>query len=582
MGTYTPRFGRLLEYLILLLALAVRLERAARETVVNPDVIRFIGLGQRFLVSPLAAIRDEPYHPLHGALSALVHGGLTRFFWADDKMAWIAATKVVGIAAAVAVVWMVMRLSRRMGAPRWAACGAGLLWIVGRRTAGYGADGMSDMLFLALLTGAIMVGMRTRFRFKPMLWLLAGVLAGLSYLTRPEGVAAVLILGVGVVAYYVGLRPRVSLGTGLAGSTGRSIPQWRWRRRHRGVFAWGEAAKCLAVLMLGFLIFAGPYMAVIGRFTAKKSLLNVNVPEQTTAGEMPQVQMAALASAPLMSATGMTVFNSEAWSKLGKEIWETFGFAPCMVVGLALLLRPSCWGRPHWWVLILTWQVLWCAVMFWLMGRTRTTGAIGYLDGRHTLVLLVVLHGLFALALPIWSAAVRNLVRRVGGAFGGRGKTDQGNQARGIWQRLPGVTAGVALGLGCLPGFSMLLFPPARDRSFVRVAAAYLAQHADPRTVVADETGLLAYYAGLDYEFCRLGADDPPLSGPDDPRLLRLKEIGRQRPVILAEVYQTGYGKTPPPQINAWEALEPRYTAPGARGGDVLVLYARPGDGAIK
>ena len=155
-------------------------------------------------------------------------------------------------------------------------------------------------------------------------------------------------------------------------------------------------------------------------------------------------------------------------------------------------------------------------------------------------------------------------------------------KARGIAQHLPGAVTGVALTLGCLPGLSMLVFPPARDRSFVREAAAYLAQHADSRTLVVDETGLLAYYAGLEHEFGRLGAQDPPLSGPDDPRLRWLEERSRQRPVILAEVYQTGYGNSPPRQIGAWVALEPRFTAANARGGDVLVLYARPGDGALK
>ena len=180
---------------------------------------------------------------------------LTHHFISDDRFAWIAATEIVGIISAVVVVWALMQLSRHFGAPPWAACAAGLLWVVGRRTSGYGADGLSDMLFLALFACSILVALRTRLHLRPLAWFLSGLLAGLSYLTRPEGAAAVIILAFAVLYHY----RKPLLGPLM---------------RIRATAAPRQCGGILVMLALGFAIPAAPYMLAIGGFSGKKSLLD--------------------------------------------------------------------------------------------------------------------------------------------------------------------------------------------------------------------------------------------------------------------------------------------------------------------
>jgi hypothetical protein len=263
------------------------------------------------------------------------------------------------------------------------------------------------------------------------------------------------------------------------------------------------------------------------------------------------------------------LLDPAAWDQLTRELWETFGFAPCLVVLGALLLRPRLWGRPHWRMLALIWIGLWVAVMFWLMDRTRGQARIGYLDGRHTLVLLVMLHALFALALPIWAAPMRWWQdwwrqRLAGGAYWTR------LPAWMRWRNWPMVFSGAALLLACLPGVIMLSEPPGRDRMFVRRAAEYLQSHVPAHTVVADTDGLVAFYAGLDYQ--------PWQGGPERPLLEPLEELARARPVVLVLVYQ---GHTEPADHLGgwWRTAE--FHAVGARHDDVLVVYEMPGEWAL-
>ena len=112
-------------------------------------------------------------------------------------------------------------------------------------------------------------------------------------------------------------------------------------------------------------------------------------------GDLPHPQSAGVMPASPLPATNLLV-QRDTWQLLGMELWETFGFAPCLVVGLALPLRPRLWGRPHWRALVFVWMGVWFSVMLWLIHTA------GYLDGRHTLALQLSLHCLFALSLPLW------------------------------------------------------------------------------------------------------------------------------------------------------------------------------------
>jgi len=528
--------------LVLLVALVIHAHRAWQECTVWPDVIRYIEQGQQLTRDPLGALRQEAYHPLHSLLTRGAYETLTHYVVADDRLAWIAAAKTVGVLASLFVVWAVIRLSRHLGAPWWAASAAGLLWVVGRRTSTYGADGLSDMLFLALLAWSILVGLGTRLRLRPWPWLLAGLLAGASYLTRPEGVSALILLAFALL-YHYRRAWRVVL-----------FRPWCW-----SVLRPGAPRTCILTLLLlalGFAIPAVPYMLAIGNFTRKKIIFETQPAQVCAPDSQPAVTARLLPS---------NLTDGKAWLKIHRESLETFGWAPCIVVWLAGLIRPRLWGRRHWRPLVLFWIFFWLAIMLWLIDKTRSGDPLqqGYLDGRHTLVLQLVLFPLFALALPLWMRPMvwyQNFWRRLA-----------------IWPRLPAVLrsgrwtyvmAGVVFLLAAAPGVHRLFKPMGDDRGYVRQAAAWVAGHASAKAVVYDAQRVVGYYSGRAYAEW--------LGTPVTPNL---PAVPAGVPVILAYIYRDNAPIAP--AIGPYRALPVTFKSQSATRGDQMVLYANPDSGAL-
>lgn len=536
---YSP-WERLAVWAVLLVALLVRVERAWHEPAVNPDVVRFITQAQHLAQNPLQAVRQEVYHPLHSALTGVAHALIAKplisgdgaLFPADPQTAWIAATKIVGIASALVVTWLVIAFARHFGAPWWAAAGAGLVWALGRRTALYGADGMSDMLFLALFGLAILVAMRTRFRFQFFPWLLVGALAGLSYLTRPEGAAAVVIIAAAILLYALRWHPL------------------RWRRRTRittparlpALPRIERAAACAGVMLAGFLLVSLPYMAAIGQFTAKKSL-TWTPPTPVAASAFP-------------TALTVPVFDLHAWQMVGMELWETFGFAPSILLGLAMAVKPRLWGRPHWRPLVFMWISIWLGVMLWLIGRA------GYLDGRHTLVMLLVLHALLALALQIALLPMtwwQNLWRR--SPYWHR------LPAWMRWPRWPALVVAITLLLVCLPGLAALAKTPERERLAVRQAANWVRDNLPGDATIISRDPRIAYYAGKRHAHWE--------GNPRKPQW-NLIQVNPALPALLVYTAQPGRGEPITPRIADFRILA-TFNAPGAAHGDVVIIYGQTG-----
>lgn len=543
------RWRRTIPVGLFLVALLVRATRACQEPVVNPDAIRFIEQAQALWANPLAAIRGEPYHPLHSAAGLLVHSLTARLF-SDDRMAWLWAMQSVGVVAGAIVALLIFQLSRRLGAPFWAALLAALLWVVGRRTSAYGADGLSDTLCLAFFGGAMLLAMPAlpparrpgRWRF-----FAAGLLSGLAYLTRPEGLGAALIL-IATVTLLSLPRRRIDLLACLP----RLLQRWlRPSEQARKLFPCRRASPP-AALVSGALLLAGAlivgvwYMLAIGGLTQKKSLV-------LASGAAPQLAGNLLG----------TLLDGRAWYKIVMELWETCGFAPILVCALALIWRPHFWGRPRYRLLACVWIAGWLMLMLWLIARTRTPEEPdGYLDGRHTLPLQLLLHSLFALAMVAWRRPMllwQGYWRR-----------------RPVWARLPAPLrwsgwpnlAGMIAGLlGMLPGLLMLREPPMVDKFYMREAAAWMASRYAPDTVVFQADRRVAYYAGLKYVFW---GGTP--RAPDLPPAAYSAAL----PVVLAYIYQADEKVEPSiSHEGATFVLQMKFRSKRALHRDVLAIYER-------
>lgn len=548
---------------ILLFAWLIRTERAVLTTVVNPDAMRFIAQGREFFINPLRAVRQEVYHPLQSILGALIHNVLLTHLIADRRMSWIYSMQTVGVVAGGLVALEVFWLARRFGASRWAAYCVSIIWVLGRKTGGYGADGISDMLFLSLLGLSILTAMKTGLRCRPWYWLAAGIFSGLSYLTRPEGVAAVLIMLWALMIYH-----------------GRALIQSHHRANTPGPMPFAQrrgpvpALISAAMLIIGYLIIGLPYMLAIGGFTRKKKL------ELMRAHPISHPHWSHLFPAippvghPDLAFIGPSAFfHPWMWMKIGQEVFETLSPAACIVLLLAMALAPHVWGRSRWRPAVLGWAALWVTVMIWLLNIA------GYLHGRHTLVIVLLL-------LPILALGLDRITRRWAAFLKESGRNDR---LRLLPPPLRDASRANRMGflltaVICIPGVVHLVDAPQRGMRFIEEGAAWLKADARQKAIVNigigdDRRALVAYYSGLDYMFC----PTPPAA----QTRRQIMNLSNNRPVILDEVLQGKQAEHIPPEIGPYHLLSLNghtiaFQARHTLGANVLVFYALPGQKVLK
>jgi hypothetical protein len=537
-------------WLILLAAVAIllRVIRAAQEVVANPDTMRYIDQAKGLAVNPIATLRGEVYHPLHAAMALVAYQG-THLVIANERMAWLWALRVVGIVAATVVTLEIVWLGRLLGAPFWAGICAAAAWLVGRRTSIYGSDGLSDMLAIALFGGAMLTGLhalrwlpkrgcegfaRSRVDWR---WLLAGVFAGLSYLTRPEGMAAVVIL----------------LCSLLFLCTGRRKAGWMesWKVFPRRRLVALGAFQAGALLVAGAIVVALPYMLVTHRITGK-----VEIPAA--------ILVAQAQSTPI-----------EVFPHIVRELFETF-FWPCTIVFcLAMVWRPKLWGRPRLRVPVILWCVVWtgvmAAVLLWPGKR--------YLDGRHTLPLQLLLFAMLGLAIAAWEVPMRWWM-------------DSWRKNPELWERLPRYLrwrhwprtfALCVVGCMLIPGIVEFMLPPRADKANLVAAAKWIEANTRPEVVVCDHERLVGFYSMHPYAQWFGTAGKPELhqlAAAQD----KYAVSGRPAPVVAGEMYELGSGDVPPAAIGSYRAIAAfRSGAANDRTHDHLyVLYALPGEQILK
>jgi len=185
-----------------LLALLVRVIRWHQTAAMMNDGPEFIRLAQAIAAGDWHTALSHPYHPLYPLAIRLAHG-----FTADWERAAVAVSVIAGAAAVLALY----ELLREGFDARIAALGAFLLAV--QPVAIELADVQSDALYLALFLGSASCLLRAYLRESALHAALAGVCAGLAYLTRPEGVGTVLV-GMGLFGFEL-VRRQWDLGRAL-------------------------------------------------------------------------------------------------------------------------------------------------------------------------------------------------------------------------------------------------------------------------------------------------------------------------------------------------------------------------------
>ena len=235
------RVDRYLPWALVLLAGVVRVLRWTQTAVMMNDGPTFLRLAGYASDGDFTSLLRHPFHPLYALAIAAA-----KPVFGDGERAAVAISVVAG-ALAVGALYLLLcaAFDRRVG-----AIGAFLLAV--HPSALELTDVQSDALYLALFLASAALLWRAYAAGSARLAFAAGLVAGLAYLTRPEGLGT-LVVGVALCALEVA-------------------------RRHWSV---SQAARVAGALVLGGVLTMAPYVAFLSArsgglvLTGKKSVTGV-------------------------------------------------------------------------------------------------------------------------------------------------------------------------------------------------------------------------------------------------------------------------------------------------------------------
>lgn len=327
------------------------------------------------------------------------------------------------------------------------------------------SDGITESLFILLVTSALMFGGWAIDGLARRHFAMCGVCGGLAYLTRPEGALTVAAAGL------------VLLGMQLAA---------KWRRPWH---AWAQAAACLAIpaALIGSL-----YVLPTGRFTRKPAVDSM-LPAMATPfvplgrggeghGRILMANLFAVSYPPVDGSAHRLVLSTRALSMELAYSMNYFGLAlalvPLLIYRQALFARPaaliaSCYCALHMGVLVLL------------------AMSVHYVSDRHVtpLVLLIGYPSVLGLYEIVCSLSSRLLPAKLPAALHG--------------VKLGVVTLLLVVALACLPRTVERLHA---NRAGNHAAGRWLAVRLQPGDIVDDDHAWSHYYAGQVF----LEHDEPP------------------------------------------------------------------------
>jgi hypothetical protein len=464
---------------LLLLATTIRIWLIAHTEVTSRDSIGY----QRYAWelghdSWKEVLRRNVHHPLYPLTILAVSVPVRQLVGGSDLIVMqLSAQLASGLAGILLVVPMFFLgkelFDRKVGF--WASAIFQCL-PVGARVM---SDALSESLFLLISSTALLLTVRSFRSGSIRHFALCGLFAGLAYLTRPEG-----ILIVGAVLLVVIAR------------------QLMVSRQTSYTF------KSMASLIVGFVVFAGPYMATIGGFSNKMTMRDVlktahaSWPSSFVAvnegrGSAPPAAVIALWWPDGKVSDGLGHLG---WSfyALGCEISKGFFYVAWIPALLGLFIRAPETTRASRRVLIVL-SVLQCLALL------RVALVAGYVADRH--VLIIVLCGLYWAVVavlylfePVRAASGRQLFAR-------KATTDH-------WPLATSHLCAAMLFLA-LCGFALpkTLAPLHANRAGHHAVGLWLAEHATDADEIEDPFCWAAHYAGR--TFCR-DADGRPLAQASD------------------------------------------------------------------
>ena len=223
-------------WIVLISALVIRLYTGLTTFVITTDAVPYIDQAKNFIEGRFERLDysqttglEYSYHPLYPFLTAVLYKCINSYE---------ISAKIVSIIMGVSLVVAVYMFGKRIFDSRIAFL-CGILVAFHPYAARLSAEILSESTYFFCFVLAIGLGYIAVNNFRPLYYVGTGVSSALAYLTRPEGVGVLFIVGFFTIFWKI---------SGLKVS---------WSRR-----LW-----CLAVMLLAFSFLASPYIIYIKKQT---------------------------------------------------------------------------------------------------------------------------------------------------------------------------------------------------------------------------------------------------------------------------------------------------------------------------
>jgi len=456
----SEKFGEskdiILASILLAIALCIGVYLIITTVIIAKDGVTFIEYAKNLTVSPTSTMLSQDQHPGYPLLILAAHK-MTRVFYESASIrSWIYCAQSVTLIFRLLTVIALYFIGKDLAGAKfsfWAI----LILILLPKPAKYGSDALSDWPhFFFLATGFLMLIRGAEGR-KWWLFGFVGLTAGMGYLVRPE-CAQLVVYG--------------SLWL---------VPQLFWSKL---AVSRRKVMSALALLLIGFLVTAGPYMKLKGAVLPKKGVggfaSNVQSYDVYDYGQRDQTHSTAIYTASFVPSDIVGAFG-----KLAQNIGETlmWFFVLPLLIGIYKYFKERNWQEPG--KLFITALIaLNIPLLIWLYCKH------GYISGRHTLPLVAFTIFYVPIGLQLMGSWLQDRFSK---------KTDQ----------IPVMEAGrqfwflvlLAIGLSiCTP---KLLTPMRTKKQSYRHGAQWLANHTEESDIIAVPDVRISFYAqrkGLEYK----------------------------------------------------------------------------------
>lgn len=339
--------------ILLAVAFCVGIYLASTAVLIARDGITFIEYARNLEVSSLKTIKSEYQHPGYPFLITAAHKIVKTGYDGSSLWSWIYSAQAAALIFRLLAVASLYFVGKKLVGQKfsfWAL----LILVLLPNPAELGSDALSDWPHIFFLSTGFLLLIWGATSGKWWLFGFAGLSAGMGYLIRPE-CAQVVVFG----TLWLGVQVFWSQHT---------------MRKYKAVFA-------LALLLVGFLAIAGPYMKLKGAVFPKKQLVQF-VPK-TQFSEVYEQKVQACSNS--VYTAGFAPSDIEkALGKLVERVSETlmWFFVPALLIGMYKYFRKRNWHEPERFFTI-------ALVAFNILIMTLLYCKYGYMSRRHTLPLVV-------------------------------------------------------------------------------------------------------------------------------------------------------------------------------------------------